>query len=554
MIVSPPFSPYENMLTSSKLKLAVLISAFGMSGNFAVAQLGVSPSMNSSFLTELRARDPKRAEEGRDVLGDARQHLNAGHELSRPELFSNTIAQAQRLEADITGFPGQYQLGRTWLSPFYHGVQAPENTVTNPSGLTYGIAFEQTFEYNSRVNNTKGGVIFSPTLLVDGSYQIAPNQRFTFSGGVGLNWISGNDRIEGEYFTDDFGLSVLPGTSLAYDVTLGPVSITAYDRVSVRPYLGFLQNDLGIAATWQMTEQWSGTLNYTFSKTYDVDGNFGGIYPRGVNSDLHTVSALLTFQSTGSWSAGLEGSMNWYRPEEGIGFAPLLDTQADPGEALSLGAFVVWNVNKDTRVRFAAGYQHQTFDGPRTNFFVFGPFGLNQAVSPDLDAPYYSISFSQRLSDRVSHELAVGYESNLDSVTNNSNSHFLNYSLTGETWKDGRVTASAYYESSGESKQQLAVDTTSCGLDLHLAQRITPKLTASVGYSFVHTSSETDAIIFFPATEITQNQHIAGVSLNYALTAKTQVQLAWQAFRSEVKDFGSNVDHHRASLGIRVQF
>jgi outer membrane protein assembly factor BamA len=214
----------------------------------------------------------------------------------------------------------------------------------------------------------------------------------------------------------------------------------------------------------------------------------------------------------------------------------------------------VWNVNKDTRVRFAAGYQHQTFDGPRTNFFVFVPFGLNQAVSPDLDAPYYSISFSQRLSDRVSHELAVGYESNLDSATNNSSSHFLNYSLSGETWKDGRVTVSAYYESSGESKQLLAADTTSCGLDLHLAQRITPKLTASVGYSFVHTSIETDANFFFPASKTSLNQHIAGVSLNYALTAKTQVQLAWQAFRSEWEDFGADVDHHRATLGIRVQF
>lgn len=538
-----------------QFKLLITLCAFGMSGSFALAQLGVSPSMNSSFLTELRARDPKLAEEGRDVLGDARQQLDAGHELSRPELFSNTIAQAQRLDADITGFPGQYQLGRTWLSPFYHGVQAPANTVTNATGLTYGMAFEQTFEYNSRVNGGKGGTIFSPTLLVDGSYQIAPNQRFTFSGGLGLNWISGNDRIDGEYFTDEFGLSVLPGTSLAYDVTLGPVSITAYDRVSVLPYLGFLQNDLGIAGTWQMAQQWSWTLNYTFSKTYDVDGNYG-LYPRGLNSDLHTVSSLLTFQSTGSWSAGLEGAMNWYRPEEGLGNASFLATQADPGEALSLGAFVVWNVNKATRVRFAAGYQHQTFDGPNTNLAIVGPFfGLQQAVSPDLDAPYYSISFSQRLSDRVSHELALGYESNLDSVTNYNSSHYINYSLTGETWKDGRVTASTFYEFSADSEQVLATDATSCGLDLHLAQQITSKLSAGIGYSFVHQSLDSANTFFFgPPAQLETNQHIGGVSLTYALAAKTQVQLVWQGFYTKTSGIDTGNDHHRVSLGVRVQF
>ena len=536
------------------LKLALLISAFSLSGSYLRAQLGVSPSMNSSFLTELRARDPQRADEGRDVLGDARQMIDAGHELSRPELFSATLAQPQRLEADITGFPGQYQLGRRWLSPFYHGVIAPEATVTNASGLSYGVALEQTFEFNNRVQGDLESFFYSPTLLFDGSYQISANQRFTFSGGVGLNWDIEDDRIRGEYFTDTFGLSVLPGTSLAYDLTLGPVSFTAYDRVSVKPYLGFLQNDLGLAGTWQMTEKWSWTLNYTFAKTFDVDGDYGSYYPRGVNSDLHTVSSMITFQSSGSWSAGLEGSMNWYRPEEGYGVVGnFWLVQADPGEAWSLGAFLVWNFNKDTRLRLATGYQHQTFDLATERNIFSGLFALNQPVSEDLNKPYYSISFSQRLSDRLSHELAAGYESNLDRVTNNNSSHFVNYSLSGEPWKKGRLTASAFYEQSGESKQFFATDAASYGVDLHLAQRLTSKLTASLSYSYVDFVPDKN---WYSSME----QHIAGASLTYALTAKTQIQLAWQSFFTATAydapwfNFRSSDNAQRGSVSVRVQF
>ncbi len=73
VLASRPFCPTKTMRSPSHLqfKLLITLCAFGMSGSFALAQLGVSPSMNSSFLTELRARDPKLAEEGRDVLGDA---------------------------------------------------------------------------------------------------------------------------------------------------------------------------------------------------------------------------------------------------------------------------------------------------------------------------------------------------------------------------------------------------------------------------------------------------------------------------------------------------
>ncbi|GAA5137322.1 hypothetical protein GCM10023213_13820 [Prosthecobacter algae] len=506
----------------------------------AEAQLGVSPSQNAAFLTELRARDPKRADENRDVLGDAREKLETGRALSRPEVFSFSAANPRRLNADLTGFPSQYQLGRSYLSPWYDGVVAPDNTLQKAAGINAGFAFEQGFEYNSAINGGKGGLILSSTLLFDGSYKLADNQRLTLTGGLGFNWVSGNDQINWSFFSDEFGLAVLPGTSLAYDAQFGPISLTLYDRVSVRPYFGILQNDLGIAGTWQIAPALSWTLNYTHSTSHDVDGNyFGSVLPV---ADLDTFSSILSYDINAALSVGLEGALNWLDHDN--------DEVANDGTLWNIGAFVAWKLSDNARLRVATGYQHQEFDN--TAFFAFiPPFFVIPNDSSDLSEPYYSISFSQRLSDRFSHELAVGYESNLDFGSNFTSSHYVNYGLTADTWKGGRITASGFVEHSDQSASFNSGRFTSFGLDLHLAQQITSRLTAGFGYSYAR--FETDISNTFGNTATKFNQHILGLNLAYALNARTQVNLGYQSFLF-TQGGTPRADHHRVMLGLRFQF
>jgi hypothetical protein len=55
-------------------------------------------------------------------------------------------------------------------------------------------------------------------------------------------------------------------------------------------------------------------------------------------------------------------------------------------------------------------------------------------------------------------------------------------------------------------------------------------------------------------------QHIAGASLTYALTAKTQIQLAWQSFFTATAydapwfNFRSSDNAQRGSVSVRMQF
>ncbi len=533
-------SPYSHLHRFTALTLSVLSTAALLLPASSQAQLGVSPSQNAAFLNELRARDPKRAEENRDVLGDAREKLEAGRDLSRPEVFSPSAASPRRLNADFTGFNSQYQLGRSYLTPWYDGVLAPENTLQSASGLEAGFALEQGLEYNSGIKNGAGGLILSTDLLFDGSYKLAENQRLTFSGGLGFNWISGNDHIDWSYFSDEFGVTLLPGTSIAYDAQFGPVSLTVYDRVSLRPYFGVLQNDLGIAGTWQIAPKLSWTLNYTHSTTHDVDGNYFGGVP--VDADLDTFSSLLNYDICPAVSVGLEGALSWLDHNN--------DDNANDGKLWSLGAYAAWKINKDTRLRVAAGYQHQEFDD--TAFFgIFPPFFVLPSDQSDLSEPYYSIAFSQRLSDRFSHELAAGYESNLDFGANFNSSHYVNYGLTAATWKGGQITASTFVESSDQSASITAGRFNSYGIDLHLAQQITSRLSAGAGYS--NALFEVNGTSPLNGGEAEFNQHIFGLNLGYTLNARTRLTLAYQGYLFTQDDV-PNADAHRVMLGVRVQF
>lgn len=477
------------------------------------------------------------------MLGGDRQALDRGRELSRPEVFKRFPADSARMAADITGFNGQYQLGRKWFSPFYFGELAPSAFMQNKDGLTLGMAAEFQTEYNSAVNFGKGGVIFSPTLLWDGSYQVSPEQRFTFSGGLGMNWISGNDQIDSEYWSDEFGFFLLPGTSLAYDVDLGALHLTAYDRVSAIPYLGMLQNDLGLAATMDLTDRWSWTLNYTFSKTYDIDGEYGS-YLRGSNFDLHTISTQLVFQQSDTLSFGFEGAWNWYNPDNGFespvvfGFPFFLtDDDADSAQFMNAGLFATWTPGQDTRVRFALGCQH--YDSKSHRIFDF------DSIPQEDDAmPYYTLAFSQRLNEKWSHELSLGYERILVLGGNYQRAHHANYGLTGQVWQGGQFTSSLFMEYlDSPNIVGMNLEGTIAGIDLHLAQKLTNKLNLDLAYATQRIYG--DGNYGF-------NQQMASIGLRYALDAKTQVKLGWQGFIARFDE--DDDDQHRVILSLRREF
>lgn len=525
------------------MKSLTRISAFLLLGSsLAQAQVGVSPSLNASFLQELRARDADHADEARDVLGGDRQSLDRGRDLSRPEVFKFFSAYSERMNADNTGFNGPYQLGRKWFSPFYFGELSPSPFIQNKDGLTLGVAVEFQTEYNSAVNSGKGGVIFSPTLLWDGSYQISPEQRFTFSGGLGLNWVSGNDRFESEEWSDEIGVFLLPGTSLAYDVDLGALHLTAYDRVSAPPYFGMLQNDLGLAATMDLTDRWSWTLNYTFTKTYDIDGEYGS-YWRGSNFDQHTISTELAFKKSATLNLGLEAAWNWYQPDNAIDDIEFGSAEySNNAQFMNIGLFTSWQPSQDLTLRLAIGCQHFAFGDDLTQRLFTSSYE-NQA---DDAMPYYTLALSQRLNEKWSHEFALGYERVHFLGGNYQLAHYTNYGITGEVWSGGQFTGSLFLEYIDSPDLYLLdqnIEGTITGIDLHLAQKLTTKLNLDIAYASQY---------FYGDGKYGFTQQMGAFGFRYALDAKTQVKLGWQGFIARYNR--DDDDQHRVILSLRREF
>ncbi|MES2598951.1 MAG: hypothetical protein V4662_26705 [Verrucomicrobiota bacterium] len=538
---------------SFRLSLRHLILSFSLTAAFAQGQLGVSPSQNAAFLSELRARDKDHAKDGQDALGDHRLLLERGRELSRPEVFKPLGVDAARLESDITGFNSQYQLGRRYFSPFYSGWDAPRPSVQNANGLTLGTALQFDIQNGSYVFDRTPNLVFSPTFLWDGSYKIDENQTFTFTGGLQLNIRGDNEHYDSEYWSDEIGFALLPGTSIAYDLDLDSLHVTAYDRVSARPYVGMLQNDLGLAITLELAQRLSWTVNYTFSKTYDIDGNYGA-YSRGINFDQHTISSELVFEQSSALDLGVEGAMTWYDPDNsgeelGVIFAPfrLPENDAMHAEFFNAGLFAAWRPAKETQIRVAAGAQSSR---------VAGEAGIiNLSINPeqsDTTNPYYSLAISQRLSEQWSHELAAGYENVLGLGGYYSRAHYVNYGVTGAVCEGGQFTASVFFERThspmfrGPAWDGDSMSTT--GLDLHYSQRLSSRLALDFAGSMIY--GHTEAGNYFSSSDV--YQYLGGVGARYALTDRTQLRLNLQAalFHQSNNYEGQG----RLLFGVRTEF
>ncbi|MCX6855199.1 MAG: hypothetical protein NTV80_09855 [Verrucomicrobia bacterium] len=526
----------------------------------AQAQLGVSPSQNAAFLSELRARDADRSESEKDVLGGDRLLMERGREVSQWRLFKYWGIEAQRLGADITGFNGQYQLGRRYLSPFYFGVEAPKSPVLKTDALSLSMALQVDFTFQADTSGWASPVFVSPTLLWDGSYILSDNQRLTFTGGLQINWDLESGRFNSDYWSDELGFGLLPGTSLAYDLDLDTLHVTAYDRVSARPYLGMLQNDLGLAATWRLAAKWSWTLNYTFSKTYDIDGAYGpdfGYYSfGGLDFNQHTISSELIFEQSTAIELGLEAAMTWYRPDnQGINRdygAPPFSFWANgavKADFFNAGAFVKWRPTSKMQLRVAVGMQNAQTAAS------YDPFSNNTRA--DTSSPYYTVAFTQKLNELWSHELAVGYENVLGLGGFYNRAHYINYGMTGKVRKGGQFTASAFYEHMDpyDFKPWTASDTVdSAGIDLHFAQRINSRLNMDLGYSLAYLQRRYINPPYIKSREDTYNnlQHMASIGARYALTENTQIHFNVQGVLFQA---GSNfAGAGRFQLGIRTDF
>lgn len=565
-------------------------------GLTAWAQYGVSPTQTGMFFDDLRER--QKAERAAtqsgtrdgDVtydydsgvyrsneeapMGQRSTDYQAAREVGRPAVRSGSAAYSARTVGDYTNYAGQYASPTGFFAPTYISdpfLNGRRNVKLGPINVGFGLY--QGFEYNDNINRSGSDPVadvISTTLLnIDANYQITQNNRLSLSTAIGFDHYFEHPE-QAPYGGGDFVLNVLPGSTVAFDIKAGPVFITVYNRISVRPAVrndfaltraqvfGVMQNDTGVAANWRINSDWSLALNYmhSFADPLDdgVDNRDNPVNDTsnfGRTSD--SIHGSLTYSPNGTWVTGLDGGITSLEYDGNFNNNATL---------ANLGAFFVLPIGKTTYMRFSAGYQNFEFDEIHKvngQFPKVGPSLANPATNEDntdLSDFYYGVTLSNQLNSRVSQSLSFGRESSLNTISNFITSDYINYGLSVIAWRGSRISLSGYYEDAEASGGAFKQGMRQYGFDLHVAHKLSSKATVGAGYHFGRTDIDKLA---YKATYGNFDQHALNFDISYALSQKCNLSLGYRYYVTNVTDgdTGYNAmdfEQNRVILGLNYNF
>jgi hypothetical protein len=558
-------------ISCNALLVVLTLTAACLLPQSANAQFGVSPSQTSNFFNDLRSRtgQMKKATQSAARSGDVvydyekgayvsqedqegyqslQQLLRSDRQISQPSVRSGSSAFAARAVGDYTTYSGQYSQSLSYFAPTYTSdpfLSGKRNLMLGPVNI--GLGLYQGLEYNSNVRRAAvpvSDVISSTLLNVSANYRITPNNVLSFTGGIGVDHYFNHPELA-SYGNGNYLINVLPGTTLAFDIKAGPVNITIYDRMSMRPALnnafvgasnnssfGVFQNDFGVAANWQINSAWALAVNFT-NTISEAMGSSNSQFSRTMNS-LH---ASLTYSPTATWILGTEG---------GVSLLEYKQPTLNGGTLFNWGAFVSVPLGKSTIIKLSGGLQSFNFDAPT----VIAPAGPGD--SSDLNGYYYNLSITNQLNARFSHTLSVGHESSINLASNFVTADFVNYGVSMVAWKGGRFSVSGYYEHSTPSFTNLAFagtgyKLTQYGVDLYYTHQITSKLRAGTGYHFGRAD-------YYGIVGRDADQSGFSFDLNYTLTAKAGVNLGYRYFVTNYKQSNADSTQTRVILGLNYNF
>ncbi len=561
---------------ASVASLAFSLGAFCLFPQTASAQFGVSPSQTSNFFNDFRNRSSQMkatapatrsgdvvydyesgayvSQEDQEGFQSLQQLLRSDREISQPSVRSGSSAFAARSVGDYTSYSGQYSQALSYFAPTYTSdpfMSGKRNLKVGP--VNVGLGLYQGFEYNSNVQRGNPPVddFISSTLLnINANYRLTQHNVLSISAGVGVDHYFNHPELAA-YGNGSYLLNILPGSTVAFDVKVGPVYITIYDRISVRPAVnnafvgaannnsfGVFQNDFGVAANWQINSAWALALNYTNTYSNALGGNAAG---GGINNDqfdrtMNSIHGSLTYSPAATWVLGTEG---------GVTFLEYAQPILNDATLFNWGMFVSVPVGKSTTLKLSGGVQQFNFQDPT----VLAPFGPEDRE--DLSSYYYNFSITNQLNARFSHTLTIGHESSINLSSNYITADFVNYGLSMVAWKGGRFSLSGYYEYAQPSFSHplfamAQSDVVQFGLDFYYTHQLTSKLRLGAGYHFGRSDSQNPLQDF--------DQHGFSVDLNYMLSAKAGVNLGYRYFLTDTVGVNTDATQTRLILGINYNF
>jgi hypothetical protein len=599
------------------------------------AQYGISPSLNGQFFNDLHSRTEPQNQPGGAVEGDVMYDYNKGAYVSKsdgspvktdavnPNEASNPLMStgngytmfSQRGAGDYTQYTGAYSASSGFFAPAFISdpfLGGRRNLKLGPVNVGFGLSTYT--EYNDNINRSsadpQSGLIAGAYLNVSANYRLSKLNTLSLSSVVGYDYLPGNEE-SAAYGSNGLMLNVLPGTTIALDGKLGPVYVVLYDRISVRPatsndfalassqIFGVFQNDIGLAAQWAINSKMSLSMNYMHSDAIALEDE-AEIFSRSMDS----VQGNFSYSPYGTWTAGLEGGINWVRYPESFN---------NNGTITNAGVFFATSIGKTTSLRIAAGYQHMAFDrvgsdvadsrdlaGAQSGLTnaqnnltaaqnnltateasadpatVEGIEALDRAEASvaeaqaaldiaranetrttssfnsstqdnsDLSDYYYNGIITNRLSSRVVQALSFGHESALNTTSNFITADYISYGLGVIAWRGSRLTFAGYYESSEESGGRLAEEINQYGFDTYISHQLNSKLRVGLGYHYGIADSN--------LVDRSFTQQVFNIDAAYALSRKVNLALGYRYFITDADSDQFDFEQQRVMLTLNYNF
>ncbi len=604
------------------------------------AQYGASPSQSGLFFDDLRNRasqsrlgsgvrsgeavyDYQNEDSGFTYTADGREMGSAqtvtgmneaARQMGQSVYRTGGGATAARAVGDYTYYSSQYSSPNTFFAPTY--VSDPfmgGKRNIKVGGVNLGFGFLGSVEYNDNI--TRSGTaplddIISTNLFnINANYQVTENNNLSLATSLGFDHYFNHPEVA--FGNNGFVLNVLPGSSIAFDMKIGPVFVVIYDRFSARPAVqndfalaanqifGVMQNDVGLGARWDINSALSLSFNYMHSTSRSYEEEFSDF-----DRDMDSVQGNLTWSPSGTWSLGLEGGMSWVRYPEGFN---------NDGVLANAGVVFATPVGKSSFLRVGAGVQSFDFDSPpeievsesqvnSANSKVAGlqrevatlkavPLSLdaetraeqeadieaaeddlamatataqglsgqrqqqlesNTGDTSDLSDYYFNMTLTNQLSSRVSQVLSFGHESALSNVANYVTADYINYGIGVIAWRGSRLSVSAYYEDADASGGRNGEDLTQHGFDAYLSHNINSWCRAGIGYHYGNTDS--GGIESEPDVDRDFKQYSYSADLSFMLSRKASLSFGYRHFTTDGEDPEFSFEQNRFVMALNYNF
>ena len=348
------------------------------------------------------------------------------------------------------------------------------------------------------------------------------------------------------YGNGNYILNVLPGTTIAFDMRLGPVFVTIYDRISVRPaarndfalsanqVFGVFQNDAGVAAVWQINSELQLAVDLQRSDSLALE-TAQERFSRSMNS----IQTSLTWSPHGTWALGVEGGVSWVNYRQQFNNDAVLSNVA---------AVFSTPIGRSTSIKLMAGIQSFDFEQPT----VLPPLGPGDFS--DLTDFFYSVTVSNQINSRISHAISFGREAALNLVSNYVMADYVNYGISFIVWNGAKLSVSAFLEDSSMSGGFFAEDLNQRGLDVYFSHELTSKMRLGLGYHFGRTESNPQGAGIAAGVPRDFDQHAFNVDLTYQLTRKANLILGYRYLTTDAADPRFTFDQNRYILALNYNF